>query len=67
MFGFGPTELLVVLLIILLLFGAKRIPEIARGISRGIVEFKKATREGANEIDSTEKNVDQSHHKEQEK
>ncbi|MFC1485849.1 twin-arginine translocase TatA/TatE family subunit [Candidatus Latescibacterota bacterium] len=67
MFGFGPTELFIVLLIIILLFGAKRIPEIARGIGRGIVEFKKATHEGENEIESTEKNVDQSHHKEQEK
>ena len=67
MFGLGPTELFIVLLIILLLFGAKRIPEIARGISRGIVEFKKATHEGENEIESTENKVDQSQSKEQER
>jgi sec-independent protein translocase protein TatA len=45
MFGVGPTELLVVLLVVLLLFGAKRIPEIARGMGQGIHEFKKALNE----------------------
>ncbi len=42
MFGLGPTELLIVFVIVLLVFGAKRIPEIARGLGKGIVEFKKA-------------------------
>ena len=65
MFGLGPTELFIVLLIIFLLFGAKRIPEIARGIGKGIVEFKKATREGEQEIASTEKEDDQSSRKEE--
>lgn len=45
MFGVGPTELLVVFLIILVLFGARRIPEMARGLGQGIHEFKKALRE----------------------
>jgi len=40
----GPTELIIVLTIILLLFGAKRIPELARGLGSGIREFKKGTR-----------------------
>ena len=45
MFGgaIGPGELLIVLLVILLLFGAKRLPELARGMGKGIREFKKAT------------------------
>ncbi len=39
----GMPEILVVFLIILLVFGAKRIPEIARGLGKGIREFKDAT------------------------
>jgi len=50
MFGVGPTELIVVLFIILLLFGAKKIPEIAQGIGKGIAEFKKATRDVQDEV-----------------
>ncbi len=41
----GTQELLIILVIVLLLFGAKRIPEIARSMGHGIREFKKATRE----------------------
>ncbi|MBI4358242.1 MAG: twin-arginine translocase TatA/TatE family subunit [Candidatus Omnitrophica bacterium] len=37
----GPMELMLIFLVILLLFGAKRIPEIARGLGQGIKEFKK--------------------------
>lgn len=43
-------EILVILLIVLILFGAKKIPELARGLGRGIREFKDATREIKNEI-----------------
>jgi sec-independent protein translocase protein TatA len=47
----GPTELIIVLAIILLLFGAKRIPELARGLGTGIREFKRGTRgEGEEEL-----------------
>ena len=53
MFGIGPTELILIFFVILLLFGAKRIPEIAQGIGKGITEFKKATRDGTHEIEST--------------
>lgn len=42
----GPTELIIALVIILLLFGAKRIPELARGLGSGVKEFKAGTREG---------------------
>ena len=52
MFGLGPMELVIVFLVILLVFGAKRIPEIAQGLGKGINEFKKAAREVTNEIDS---------------
>ena len=39
----GPTELIIVLTIVLLLFGAKRIPELAKGLGTGIREFRKGT------------------------
>src|ERR671916_113466 len=42
--SFGGTELIILLVIILLLFGAKRIPELARGLGSGIREFKRGTR-----------------------
>ena len=44
--SFGGTELIIALVIILLLFGAKRIPELARGLGSGVREFKAGTREG---------------------
>lgn len=46
----GIPEILVIFLVVLLLFGAKRIPEIARGLGKGIREFKDATREITSEI-----------------
>ena len=46
----GPLELILIFLAILLIFGAKRIPEIARGLGKGIREFKSATREISNEL-----------------
>jgi sec-independent protein translocase protein TatA len=45
--GLGIPELLVILFIIILIFGASRLPEIGRGIGKGIRNFKEATREGA--------------------
>ena len=49
--GLGPTELIVIFLIVLLVFGAKRIPEIAQGLGKGIMEFKKAARDITDELD----------------
>jgi sec-independent protein translocase protein TatA len=47
MFGrLGLPEMLIILFIIVLIFGASRLPEIGRGIGRGIRNFKDATREG---------------------
>ena len=51
MFGLGPSELLIIFLIVLLVFGAKRIPEIAQGLGKGITEFKRAAREVTDEFD----------------
>lgn len=44
-FNFGGMELLLILFIVLLLFGAKRLPELAKGLGQSVKEFKKATRE----------------------
>ena len=57
MFGLGPMELVIVFLIILLVFGAKRIPEIAQGLGKGITEFKKAARDVTEEFDVTNNNT----------
>lgn len=46
----GMPELLIIFLVILLLFGAKRLPELARGLGRGIREFKDATKHVEQEI-----------------
>ncbi len=51
MFGLSPWELMIVLLLILLLFGAKRLPELARSLGRSIKEFKRATQDLQEELD----------------
>jgi len=45
MFGLGPTELIIIAVIILILFGAKRIPEIGKGIGGAVREFKNIKKE----------------------
>jgi sec-independent protein translocase protein TatA len=45
---FGIPELVVILIIFLLLFGASRLPELGKGLGRGIRNFKDATRDGLN-------------------
>lgn len=66
MFGLGMQELIVIFLIIFLLFGAKNLPEIAKGIGKGIKEFKNALRSMNDDVvehkedknkDSTTKNT----------
>ena len=47
---FGPMEIALIFLVILLVFGAKRIPEIARGLGKGIREFKDATHDIKQEL-----------------
>jgi sec-independent protein translocase protein TatA len=48
MFGIGASELLVILLVLLLLFGAERLPVIARNIGEGVREFKKVLKDPQN-------------------
>lgn len=50
--GIGTWEILLIFLVALLLFGAKRIPEIAKGLGKGITEFKKAVKDVKDEIET---------------
>ena len=49
----GYMEVFIILLILLLLFGGKKLPEIAKGLGKGIKEFKKASKEVTDEINNT--------------
>jgi sec-independent protein translocase protein TatA len=49
--GLGGPEIALIMFALLLLFGAKKIPELARGLGRGIREFKDATSDVKKEID----------------
>ncbi|MGA2028799.1 MAG: twin-arginine translocase TatA/TatE family subunit [Verrucomicrobiota bacterium] len=48
--GIGATEIIIIVAAVLILFGAKRIPEFMKGLGTGVKEFKKATREVTEEI-----------------
>ncbi|MCH8980952.1 twin-arginine translocase TatA/TatE family subunit [candidate division KSB1 bacterium] len=50
----GMPELIIIFLVVLLLFGSKRLPELAKGLGKGMREFKKATRELRDELDISE-------------
>ena len=52
MFGMGTWEILVILVIVLLVFGAKRIPEIAQSLGKGITEFKRGVKDVQTEIEN---------------
>ena len=52
LFNLGGGEVILIFAVILLLFGAKKLPELARGLGMGIKEFKKATREVTEEMHS---------------
>lgn len=53
MFSIGPNQILLILLIVLVIFGAKKLPEIGSGLGRAIKNFRKATTE-PDEIDITD-------------
>lgn len=49
--GLGTTEILMIALLVLVLFGAKRIPEFMQGLGKGVREFRKAAKDIQNEIE----------------
>ncbi len=53
MFGLGYQELLIILLIVLILFGASRLPELARSLGSSVKEFKKGVNEAREETTTT--------------
>ena len=55
----GIQELLVILIIVVLLFGAKKIPELAKGLGTGIKEFKKASNEVDKQINAKDDAVNE--------
>jgi len=63
----GGIELVVIVLIVLLLFGAKKIPELARGLGQGINEFRKATNDIKKEIEHGSKEPENAENKTKEK
>ena len=52
LFNLGGGEIILILALVLILFGAKKLPELAKGLGTGIKEFKKATREVTEEVSS---------------
>ena len=56
----GPWKILLIILVIILIFGGKKIPELARGLGKGLREFKKTTREIIDEVDTVREDVKRS-------
>ncbi len=56
--GFGPWEIVVIVFVVVLLFGGKKLPELAKGLGQGLREFKKATKDIKDEVKSATNEVD---------
>ncbi|MDH7514832.1 MAG: twin-arginine translocase TatA/TatE family subunit [Bacteroidota bacterium] len=59
MFNLGTGEIILILLIILIFFGAKKIPELAQGLGRGLKEFRKAAKDIQEDISLDERKSDE--------
>ncbi len=61
----GPTEIIIILAIVLLLFGGRKIPELMRGLGKGMKEFKNAQKNTNDTTENDEKKEDDIEHKEE--
>jgi sec-independent protein translocase protein TatA len=62
MFGIGMPELVIILVIIMVIFGANKLPQMGAGLAKGIRNFKKGI-DGKEEIDITPKNIEETPNK----
>ena len=53
----GPWEIVLIILVIILIFGGKKIPELARGLGKGLKEFRKTTNEIKDEVNTAAEDV----------
>ncbi len=58
LFGLGWGEIVLIVLVILLLFGGKKIPELMKGLGKGVKSFKRGLSEVEDEIDQVKKDID---------
>ncbi len=66
-FNLGPMEMIIIVLVLLLLFGAKRLPGLAKGLGQGIREFKGAVDGAKKEIEDASDSITQEEKKPEEK
>lgn len=64
MFGnLGASEIILILLVVLIFFGAKKIPELAQGLGKGLREFRKAARDIQDDVEKEVKKLDNNEQK----
>ena len=61
----GPWEIVIILVVVLLLFGGRKIPELMEGLGKGVKSFKKGMKEVEGELDSAKKDLDKPAKKEE--
>lgn len=57
--GIGAQEAIIILIIVVLLFGGRKIPELMRGLGKGVKEFKDASKSVTDEVDKVKRDIDE--------